>query len=638
MNEMTFETLQYRELKELVKSYCVSDLGKDLLDRLQPSASLNVVKTRLRETTEARRLLDAESHVPLMGISAIKHIMTKAEKGMLLEASDLLEVSDFLRGCRRVKTFMLEKEFFAPMLSSYGKSMTEFRTIEEEINAAIKGNRVDSEASKELKRIRRHIESTEATIQERLAKFLRSGANKDYIQEFFVSKKDDRYTIPIKASYKKHVQGTIIEVSSKGTTVFMEPTVVAKLNNELATLKVEESVEEYQVLATLSGLVMEQLPAIKINVELIAQYDMVFAKGKYSRSISGIEPGLNDHGYISIVDGKHPLLKGNVVPLNFTIGEEYRGLIITGPNAGGKTVVLKTIGLLTLAAMSGFHIAVGEGTEVSLFERIFVDIGDHQSIENALSTFSSHMKNMADILASANHRTLLLFDEIGSGTEPNEGAALAISIIEEFYHKGCMTVATTHYGEIKRFSEMHPDFMNAAMKFNSETLEPLYQLVIGASGESNALWISKKMNVSDAVIERAKAYMAHKEYNFTLVDENKKRKPKVVEQQQEKLYDYEIGDKVTLLDEKESALIYKKRDSYNNVTVFYNGAFKEINTKRIELELPASELYPPGYDLNSLFVSHQERKMQHDFERGSKKALKKVEKEMRKQKGENFND
>ncbi|MBM7702928.1 endonuclease MutS2 [Metabacillus iocasae] len=635
MNEMTMETLQYNELKERVKAHCVSGLGKELIQRLQPSSALNVVKTRLRETTEARRLLDAESHVPLIGISNIGSIVKKVEKGILLDPGELLDVSDFLRGCRRMKTFMLEKEFFAPMLSSYAQSMTELRSIEEEINASIKGNRVDSEASKELKRIRRHIETTEANIQERLLKFLRSSANKDYIQEFFISKKDDRYTIPIKASYKKHVQGTIVEASGKGSTVFIEPAAVAKLNNELAMLKAEEAVEEYQILATLSGMIMEQIAKLNVNVELIAQYDMVFAKGKYSRSIDGIEPQVNDHGYVNIVGGKHPLLPGNVVPLDFTIGEDYRGLIITGPNAGGKTVVLKTIGLLTLATMSGFHVEAKEETAISLFERIFVDIGDHQSIENALSTFSSHMKNMADILMSANHRTLLLFDEIGSGTEPNEGAALAIAIIEEFYQKGCITVATTHYGEIKRFSEMHPDFMNAAMKFNSETLEPLYQLLIGTSGDSNALWISKKMNISDSIIERAKTYMEHKAYNLDTVDESKKRKPKVVETKKETYADYEVGDKVKLLDEQESALIYKKVDSYNNVTVFYKEAFKEVNVKRIALELSASELYPPDYDLNTLFVSFKERKMQHDFDRGSKKAIKKVEKEMRQRKGEN---
>lgn len=526
MNNTTLEKLQYHELKDIVKSYCVSGLGKQLLDKLMPSSNLTVVKNRLNETTEARAILDAEGHVPFLGVSNIEHIMTKLEKGMLLDPSELVSISDFLRGCRNIKKFMLDKAFFAPVLSSYAHSMAEFKSVEEEINFAIKANRVDSAASRELKRIRHHMETTEEKIKERLTKFINNSANKPYIQEFFISQKDDRYTIPIKATYKNHVQGTVVEISSKGATVFMEPSVVAKLNVELATLKAEEAVEEYQILASLSGLLMEHLHAITINMELISQYDMVFAKAKFSRQIGGREPRINDYGYIQLINGKHPLLPGNAVPLQFSIAKDYRSLMITGPNAGGKTVVLKTIGLLTLATMSGFHIVADEGTEMAVFDHIFVDIGDNQSIENALSTFSSHMKNLSDIMRAANNHTLLLFDEIGSGTEPNEGAALAIALLEEFYQMGCITVATTHYGEIKRFSDMHPDFMNAAMRFHAETLEPLYQLLIGTSGESNALWISKKMNVREAVLQRAKDYINNKEYQLTLVQDSKIRKPK----------------------------------------------------------------------------------------------------------------
>ncbi len=632
MNFTTLEKLQYHELKDIVKTYCVSGLGKQLLDKLMPSSSLAVVKTRLNETTEARAILDAEGHVPFLGVSNIEHIMTKLAKGMILDPSELVSMSDFLRGCRNIKKFMLDKEFFAPVLSSYAHSMAEFKSVEEEINFAIKANRVDSAASRELKRIRHHMETTEEKIKERLTKFLNNSANKPYIQEFFISQKDDRYTIPIKASYKNHVQGTVVEISSKGATVFMEPSVVAKLNVELATLKAEEAVEEYQILATLSGLLMEHLHAIQINMELISQYDMVFAKAKFSRQIGGMEPRLNDYGYINIVNGKHPLLPANAVPLQFTIGQDYRSLIITGPNAGGKTVVLKTIGLLTLATMSGFHIVAEKGTEMALFDHIFVDIGDNQSLENALSTFSSHMKNLSDIMRAANNHTLLLFDEIGSGTEPNEGAALAIAILEEFYHMGCMTVATTHYGEIKRFSEMHPDFMNAAMRFNSETLEPLYQLMIGTSGESNALWISKKMNVREAVLQRAKDYMNNKDYQLTLVQDSKIRKPKVKKVNATTVYAYAKGDRVKLLDYDDIGLVYEEMDPYNNVSVFYKGQILEVNVKRLALELPATELYPEGYDVETLFVDYQERKLQHDIERGSKKALRKIQKEIRKDK------
>ncbi|HDR3886818.1 TPA: endonuclease MutS2 [Bacillus cereus] len=633
MNTMTFEKLQYNELMEIVKSYCVSGLGKELLNKLEPSTSIKVVRNRLNETTEARAIVDAEGHVPFFGISNIASTIQKLEKGMILDPAELVSVSDFLRGCRKIKKFMLDKEFFAPVLASYANSMTEYKSIEEEINFSIKGNSIDAAASKELKRIRNNIDAIDGKIKERLTKFLNNSANKKYIQEFFISKKDDRYTIPIKSTYKNQVAGSIVEASAKGSTVFIEPHTVTKLNAELASWKAEEAMEEYQILATLSGMILENIYHIKINMELISQYDMVFAKAKFSKSIDGIEPKLNDHGHIHLVNCKHPLLTGQVVPLNFEIGQEYRSLIITGPNAGGKTIVLKTIGLLTLATMSGLHIAGDKETEIAIFENVFVDIGDNQSIENALSTFSSHMKNLSEIMRMSNNNTLLLFDEIGSGTEPNEGAALAISILEEFYLTGCITIASTHYGEIKRFSEMHGDFMNAAMQFNSETLEPLYKLVIGKSGESNALWIANKMNVKEHVLQRAKEYMGNKEYRLEKVNESKIRKPKFVQEKRENHYEYKIGDRVKLLDHNDFGIVYKEKDNFYNVVVYYNGEFTEVNVKRITLDVAAKELYPDGYDLNTLFVDYKERKMQHDIERGSKKALRKIEKEIRKNRG-----
>ncbi|MCM3323522.1 endonuclease MutS2 [Cytobacillus kochii] len=630
MNNMTFEKLQYNELKQIVQSYCVSGLGKRLIDKQAPSTNIKVVNNRLQETTEARAIIDAEGHIPFVGITNIESIIDSLDKDIILQPSDLVSLSDFLRGCRKIKQFMQSKEFFAPTLASYAQSMSEMKTIEEEINFTIKGSRIDSSASRELKKIRFKKEATEEKINERLNKFLNNGTNKKYIQEFFISKKDDRYTIPIKASYKGQVPGAIIEVSSKGSTVFIEPQTVSKLSAELASLKVEEEMEEYQILATLSGMIVEELQKIKVNMELISQYDMVFAKAKYSKHIAGIQPKVNDYGYIKIVNGKHPLLPKDAVPLQFEIGKDYRSLIITGPNAGGKTIVLKTIGLLTLATMLGVHIAAEQGTEIAIFEHIFVDIGDNQSIENALSTFSSHMKNLSEIMNASNHRTLLLFDEIGSGTEPNEGAALAIAILEEFYHMGCLTIATTHYGEIKRYSELHSDFMNAAMQFDQETLSPLYQLVIGKSGDSNALWISRKMNMKESVLKRAEAYMENKDYQLKQVNPDKIRQPKHKSEAVAAKYDYKKGDRVKLLDHNDFAIIYKEMDQFYNVVVYYKGEMIEVNVKRITLNLPAQELYPEGYDLETLFTDFATRKMEHDINRGSKKALRKIQKEMRK--------
>ena len=630
MNENTFEKLEYNELKELVKSYCVSSLGKALFDKQAPSSNLKVVEHRLKETTEARKILDSGAKMPFMNVSNIDFLVDKVEKGIILTAEELVYVNDFLRGCRRIIDFMSTKEFLAPTLSSYVNSMTELRSLEEEISIAIKNNRVDSHANKELKRVRSFIDGNEMKIKDKLNKYINS--NKNYVQEGIISVKNDRYTVPIKASYKNQVNGTIIELSSKGTTAYVEPSVVRKLSDELEGLKAEESMIEYQILATLTGIINDNLHTININIDLIAQYDMINARARFSKSIDGISPHINDYGKIKLLDCKHPLLTGDIVPLDFDIGKDYRSLVITGPNAGGKTIVLKTIGLITLATMSGFHISASEDTEVAVFDQIFVDLGDNQSLENALSTFSSHMKNLSDILPKANNNTLLLFDEIGSGTEPNEGAALAIALLEEFYHKGCITVATTHYGEIKRYSEMHSDFMNAAMQFNQETLEPLFQLQIGKSGDSNALWISRKMKVPEHVLTRAEKYMVDKEYGLEVLDQNKVKKEKIIETTPTDTTLYEKGDRVKLLDYNDFGLVYELKDKFSNVTVYYQNEMIDVNKKRLKLEQKAKDLYPDDYDLDALFTDYQTRKWQHDIERGSKKALRKIEKEIKKNK------
>lgn len=625
MNNMTFEKLHYDKLKEIVKSYCMSGLGKKLIDKLYPSSNIKNVNRMLDETSEGRRLLDAGYHIPLEGIFDICPLLDKIDKGGVLEPSELTSICDFLRGCRKIKNFIKDKEGYVETLSSYGENITELKYIEEEIENAIRGSIVDSNATKDLKKIRRQISICEEKIKEKLEKFIKNTSNREYLQEFFVSQRNGRYTVPIKAAYKNHVQGSIVEVSSKGSTVFIEPNIISKYTVELVALTADESVEEYKILSTISEMIYERIQSLKVNIDVISEYDMILAKAKYSREINGIKPRLNDCGYINIIQGRYNLIE-NCIPLDFQIGDSYRSLIITGPNAGGKTVVLKTVGLMTLAVMSGFHVSCREGSEMSVFDKVFVDIGDNQSVENSLSTFSSHVKNLAEILKDSRKNTLLLFDEIGSGTEPNEGAALAIAILEEFYHKGCITVASTHYGEIKNFSENHPHFENAAMEFKKDTLEPLYRLHIGKSGDSNALYISEKMGIPESILKKSRMYMGNKNYNY-----EKLKDSKIKRNSEEKSFNAEVsfekGDKVTILDINKSGIVYKEINQFNNVIVFVDGDFKEINYKRLKIEFKSIELYPEGYDLNQLFVSYKERKLEHDIERGSKKALKKIKKE-----------
>lgn len=626
MNNQTLEKLHYNKLKEELKSYCVSGLGKDIVDRLKPMTGLQGIKKTLNDTTEARTLLDQSYHIPLEGIFNIKPLIEKTEKGMILEPGDFLMITDFLRGCKKVRSFFYNKENICPNLASYSLNIAELEEIEEEINFAIKGNSVDSNASKQLKKTRRLIEECEGKIKEKLEKFLKNGLNKEFIQEFYVSQKDGRYTIPIKAAYKNQVQGNIIETSSRGTTVFLEPQTISKYTQELEVLKIEEKIEEYRILSELTELINQRLNELKLNIEIISEYDFIWAKGKYSSHIQGIEPSINTVGRIKLVNCKYPLIK-SAIPLNFTIGIDYRSLIITGPNAGGKTVVLMSLGLITLMVQSGLHICGSKESEIGIFENIFVDIGDNQSVENALSTFSSHVKNLAEILKQSNKSTLLLLDEIGSGTEPTEGAALAIAILEEFYHKGCITVATTHYGEIKDFSNDHPDFENAAMEFDKDTLDPKYKMIIGQVGESNAFYISKKMGISDKIIEKSQEYRNRKNYNLDRLKVNKMSQEKL--QTMEEYQEFAVGDRIKLLDKDDMAVVYKNKDKENNIQVFYKQEFITVNVKRVKLLEMAENLYPPEYDLNQIFIEYKERKEEHDIERGSKKALKRISKEMK---------
>ncbi|WP_047373852.1 endonuclease MutS2 [Exiguobacterium sp. ZOR0005] len=627
MNEQTLDKLQYNELIQRVERYCISGFGRNLLRNQRPTNHLQTVRKRLQETSEARAILDATSHIPFIGVSDMEPLIGKISRGIQLEASELEAVAEFFRGARKLKRFMAEQTFFAPLLSAYAGEMSEWRHIEEDITAAIRAGRVLDEASKELKRIRKQIDILEGRIEERLNKFLKSAANREAIQDGFVTKKQDRFTVPIKASFKHKIAGTIVDTSNRGTTVFIEPEAISKLNAELVVKRTEEAVEVYQVLATLTGMVAEALPTIEATLDVIAQYDMVFAKGKYSQAIDGIAPRVNAVGKIRLKQVRHPLLEG-AVPLDFSLGETYRGLIITGPNAGGKTVVLKTIGLLSLMTMSGLHIPAHPDTDISTFDDVFVDIGDNQDMGSALSTFSAHMHNVANIMQKAGKRSLLLFDEIGSGTEPNEGAALAIAILEEAYKRGCLVVASTHYGEIKAYSETHPDFMNAAMQFDPDTLEPKYRLLIGQSGDSNALFIARKMKLPASILQQAERYMHDKTYDQSLVDSSRLTQ-EVIRPVVEPDERFEKGDRVRLLETNQVGLVYAMDESKRRVTVYVDGMSGDYPLRRVRLEAKAIDLYPAGYDLETLFIDYRDRKEAHDFARGSKKALRRVEKEIR---------
>lgn len=626
MNNETYTKTQFNEIKQQLSSYAISSFGKKLIEGTQPHSKLSVVKKRLTETTEAKNLLDSNLHVPFMGLQSIEPITNQLEKGFVLTPQELLEYADFLRSLRLIQQFFEKNQSIAPTLNRYALGLNDFNEIEAEIYQVIRNGRIVDDASRELRRARRDIAETQDKIQELLKKFIRQ--NKEKMQEAIITKRNDIFTVPIKVAYKKQVKGTIVELSSKGTTAYIEPSSVSRWNEQLTYHKLVEESEVYQILATLTGLLAEALPLIQQNIEIIAEFDHIFARGKFSRELKGITPEINTDGYIHLVSATHPLIE-KAVPLDLTIGEEYRGLTITGPNAGGKTVVLKTVALLTLMTMIGLQIPAKDGTEIAIFDQIFVDIGDAQSIENALSTFSGHMQNISEILRQTHKNSLILLDELGSGTEPNEGAALAIAIMEEFYQKGSILITTTHYGEIKRFAEQHPDFITAAMDFDAEHLTPKYRLLIGQTGESNALWIAKKMAISDQIIAKAQNYFTDRNYSLEKKSFKKKAKKQISESIE---ITYYKGDKVFLLEQQESALVYQEVPFTDNVTVFLNDQFVEVPKRRIKLEFRASKLYPADYELENLFEDFHTRKERRDIDRGSKKAQRKLRKEALKRK------
>ena len=624
MNQTMLMKLQYNQIIEKIQEKAIGEHSKALIADWLPPSDLATVQKRQTETKEARIILDSSQHVPFMGLSRIVLLMDQVRKGLILTPSDLVECGDFLRSSRLIMKFFEKNQYQTPTLYTYSRYLPDLMEIETAIETKISNQKIVDTATTQLAKIRRKKIEAQKEIQDKLMKFIRHSKNKEMIQESMIVKKGEHYTVPIKASYKNKVAGTLIEESSKGQTAFIEPSAVSKLNEQLNQLVMEETMEEYQILAELTGYLAENETLIDQAIETITVLDCIFARGKYSREINGITPKVNKTEYIHLIEGRHPFLPDDAIPLNFEIGETYRGLVITGANAGGKTVVLKTIGLLTLMAMLGLQVPAKEGTELAVFDHVFVDIGDQQNLENALSTFSGHLKNIGEMLPKVKRHTLVLFDEIGSGTEPNEGAALAVAIMDEMYRKGALVVATTHYGEVKRFAQEHEDFIPAAMAFDQESLSPLYRLIVGQVGESQALWIAQKMNLSATVLEKAQNYIDKAPFKTTR--ETFIKQNKIVEEKNETLNLYAKGDRVELTESKQVGLVYQD-DEQEKVQVYVEGERIDVLRRRIRLLARREELYPQDYDLEQLFTDFHERKQERDLLRGSKKAHKRLDKE-----------
>lgn len=630
MNNKAIELLEYNKIKELLKGYALSDMAKERIEKLEPYVDINIIRRNMIETTEARAIVDINSSVPIHSLNGIKAVRDKIEKGMILSPEDLGMISELLKEVKRLKRFMLDKQQVAPTISLYALSTYELDGLREEIEKAIVRGKVDDRATSKLYKIRKRIIILEDKIKGKLDSILRNERYKGYLQDSLVSQRNGRYVIPIKSEYKKDMDGNIHDRSQSGSTVFVEPTEVKKIQDELDFEKFEEEKEVYKILSNLTNHVCDNIKEIKLNIEVMSNYDYIFAKGKYSKAIEGREVDFNNRNYINIKDAKHPLLGKDAVPLNFVVGEEYKGVIITGPNTGGKTVALKTVGLLTLMAQTGLHIPVAKGSEVGVFAEVLVDIGDGQSIEQNLSTFSSHIKNIISILSCTDEYSLVILDEVGSGTDPSEGMGIAVAILEELYKKGAVICATTHYSEIKDFAQNHIGFINGSMEFDINTLKPLYKLNIGKAGESNAFLIALRLGMDKDIIERAhavtykeeKIYLEYKEQNENVI---KKEKELAIHQEKveklksaekrEKLNEikdtklsFNIGDCVYISFMNRTGIICEGENSKGEYGVMVMKKKIKINKKRLSIYIDKEELYPEEYDLDIVFKSKDYRK------------------------------
>lgn len=518
MNERTLRVLEFEKIIDKLKSLTASDLGKELVTDLVPQTDFNTVEKMLSETNDGVSCLMRRGTPPLGGISDIRYSLKRLDMGGVLNPGELLKLGGVLRAARKLKSYINDKidEDNTSVVNELIACLESNQRLEQKIDTCILSEEeIADNASSALSSIRRQIKDRQATIKDKLNDLIRSTKHQKHIQDAVVTIRGDRYVIPVKQEFRNEIPGLVHDSSSSGATLYIEPMAVVEANNSIKQLKIKEQAEIERILAELSQDAALILPQLNANISIMARLDFIFAKARLAVEYKCMYPQMNQQGKIIIKKGRHPLLDPKVVvPIDFWIGENFKSLIVTGPNTGGKTVSLKTVGLFTLMVQSGLHIPANEGTQMSVFERIYADIGDEQSIEQSLSTFSSHMKNIVDILKNVNSKSLVLFDELGAGTDPTEGAALAMSILECLHQIGATTLATTHYSELKVYAISTVGVENASCEFDVETLRPTYKLLIGVPGKSNAFAISKRLGLTEDIIERSKEFLSQEDIRF----------------------------------------------------------------------------------------------------------------------------
>ncbi|CAK7031178.1 MAG: Endonuclease MutS2 [Peptostreptococcus russellii] len=593
MDKQFYNVLELDKIIEQLKMKASSELGKSIIENLEPFSSYGEVEMALKETTEAQSILIKRGHIPIQGIHNIIDKVKRADIGATIDAKSLLQIADTMRTTRilsnilsgdiKVETFgnaetAIEEEQDDidkyPIIQSLARSLYIHKDLEEEIfNAIVSEIEISDSASSDLRSIRRRIIQKNQSIRSKLNSIISSTTYQKYLQDSIISMRGDRFVVPVKAEYRSMVSGIIHDQSSSGATLFIEPMSIVEMNNDLRQLKLEEAEEIERILAELSAMVGEVSRELISNQEILSKLDFIFAKGKLSLEMKAVEAKLNRDKKFRIVNGRHPLLdKSSVVANTVYLGEDFTTLLITGPNTGGKTVTIKMVGIFALMTQCGLHIPADYGSSMCVFDNIFADIGDDQSIEQSLSTFSSHMTRIVDILDNVTEDSLVIFDELGAGTDPEEGAALAIAILEDIRMAGASCIATTHYSELKKYALAKPDVENAAVEFDMEELSPTYRLLIGVPGKSNAFEISRKLGLQNHIIDRAKDFLTSDNIELEDVLQN--------------------VEKSRLKTEEELRRAEKMREEVENIRNEYNIKMEKMQTSRDKmLENARSEAF-----------------------------------------------
>jgi len=603
MQNKNLNRLEFNKILDELDSHCNTYIGKSKVFDIKPFKNKDDVERALSETSLALQLIYRKGNPPIEEFNNIDIYIKNLYSNNFLSAKALLDVATVLKMSRTLKDYFFEDETFDlssfSILSDYFSGLYSNLNVENKIfDSIIDENNIADNASKVLSVLRINRKKLEQDVKDKLSNFIHSSAYSKYIMDSIITIRNDRFVIPVKEEAKDKINGSILDISASGSTVYIEPSAIYELNNKINNIKTEENIEIEKILRNLSILLFPLADNLSNDVEIIGSLDFIFAKAKYSKKINGVHPIINDTKYINLISARHPLIDPEkVVPIDIHIGDDYTSLLITGPNTGGKTATLKTTGLLSIMALCGMHIPAKEGSSIYVFDNVFADIGDEQSIQESLSTFSSHMITIIDILHQATSNSLILLDELGSGTDPVEGASLAISILEDFHNKGALTLATTHYPELKNYALVTEDFENASSDFDVEHLKPTYKLLIGVPGKSNAFAISKNLGLPEYILSNAEKYLNQehidiesllkKVYDDKLEIEKEKEIIKKNSNQIELLRKSLERDNSKLNAEAESIVFNAKimaREILLNAKDEANEIIKELNNDEIDLK------------------------------------------------------